>query len=111
VNKFFATILQWGKNTRSFQSSLPIGDTSMSSAKPTTVTIYYRDSRKEDTIECVYAKSGNGALQVAIHLPSSDRWQYRYIPFSNPDIDYIVVESEEKEKDSTADRSHSRPRS
>ncbi|MBE3084712.1 MAG: hypothetical protein IMZ64_00660 [Bacteroidetes bacterium] len=79
----------------------------MSSAKPTTVTIYYRDGKK-DAMDCVYAKPGAGALIVATKLSNSERWQFRYIPFSNPDIDYIVVESEAKEE---GDRKHSHDRS
>ena len=79
----------------------------MSSAKPTTVTIYYNNDRKEDTMECVYAKPVNGALQVATKL-SEQRWQYRYIPFSNPEIDFIVVESEAKEEGERSRHSHER---
>jgi hypothetical protein len=91
--------LPWGqKDPLSSKSSSIIGDLHMS-AKPTTVTIYYRDGKK-DTMECVYAKPGNGALIVATKLSNSERWQFKYIPFSNPDIDNIVVESEAKEEGS-----------
>ena len=109
MNPKFSKILNWGKQSPSSQSSLPIGDLPMSSsAKPTTVTVYYHN-RKEDTMECVYAKPVNGALQVATKFSNSERWQYRYIPFSNSEIDYIVVDSEAKEESTRSSHSHERP--
>lgn len=86
-----------GKQTSSSNSSSNTGDSFMSSAKPTTVTIRYRNE-KDEKFECVYAKPGAGALIVANKLSGyTDRWQFRYIPFSNPEIVDIVVESESKE--------------
>ncbi len=85
-----------GKQSSLSNSSFK-GDFFMSSAKPTTVTIRFRNG-EEDKFECVYAKPGAGALIVANKLSgSADRWQFKYIPFSNPDILDIVVESESKE--------------
>jgi hypothetical protein len=106
VKKFF-TIFRRGKDPQSSNAGSIIGDSPMSSPKPTTVTIFYRDGNK-DTSECVYAKPGNGALIVATKISNSERWQFRYVPFSNPDIDHIVVESEAKEEGERSSHSHNR---
>jgi hypothetical protein len=96
VKKFIK--LPWGqKDPLSSKSSSSIKGDSNMSAKPTTVTTYYLNG-KEDTIECIYAKAVSGALLVATKMAGSERQRFKYIPFSNPNIDYIVVESEAKEE-------------
>lgn len=107
MNKFFTTIFNGGKDLQSSNAGSIIGDLPMSSQKPTSVTIFYLDGNKT-TMDCVYAKPGNGALIVATKLASSERWQFRYIPFSNPNIDYIIVESEAKEETERSPHSHNR---
>lgn len=106
MKKFF-TLFSGGKDPQSSNAGSIIGDSPMSSPKPTTVTIFKQDGTK-DTFECVYAKPGNGALIVATKLPDSERWQFKYIPFSNPDIESIVVESEAKEEGERSSHSHNR---
>jgi len=70
------------------------------SKKPTTVYIHYLDG-SVSPMECLYAKDRGGALAVA--RKDGSLFRVRYIPFSNPTIDYIEVESEKSEHEEGRD--------
>ena len=71
------------------------------SKNPTTVTVYFLDGSKPNKMECLYAKARNCALEVA--NKDGNRFKIRYIPFSNPTIDYIEVESEKADHENERD--------